>query len=164
MPPGLARNVHTMKGEGSKQEGAGRSAYDAVVARGRGRLLRPVQLGRAAAGGGAAAAGGRPGWAAWAGARLGGQGAGAAHAHAAGPGGGVLRGHPPAGGMSNADLSRVVQGMVAGVGFLGAGAILKRDDRTHVRGMTTAAGLWLTAAVGTAAGFGRGASAVLVTL
>src|SRR5262249_26108776 len=58
--------------------------------------------------------------------------------------------------------SRVIQGLVAGIGFLGAGTILKKDDDGHVRGLTTAAGIWLTAAVGVAAGMGRCASAVLI--
>ncbi len=66
-------------------------------------------------------------------------------------------------GMSNADLSRVVQGLVAGVGFLGAGAIVKGNGDEDIKGLTTAAGLWLTAAVGVAAGLGRDATAVLST-
>jgi putative Mg2+ transporter-C (MgtC) family protein len=63
-------------------------------------------------------------------------------------------------------LSRVVQGIVAGIGFLGAGTILKGSghDTSHVKGLTTAAGLWMTAAIGTAAGMGREATAVLSTL
>jgi putative Mg2+ transporter-C (MgtC) family protein len=67
-------------------------------------------------------------------------------------------------GMLEADLSRVVQGVVAGVGFLGAGAILKLDGEEKVKGLTTAAGIWLTAAIGVAAGMGREATAVLSTL
>jgi len=68
---------------------------------------------------------------------------------------------------SEADaLSRVVQGIVAGIGFLGAGTILKGSQlNTHdVKGLTTAAGLWMTAAIGTAAGLGREATAVLSTV
>ena len=68
------------------------------------------------------------------------------------------------GGMASADLSRVVQGVIAGVGFLGAGAILKMDGEERVKGLTTAAGIWLTAAIGVAAGMGREATAVLSTL
>jgi putative Mg2+ transporter-C (MgtC) family protein len=60
-------------------------------------------------------------------------------------------------------LSRVVQGIVAGIGFLCAGTILKGDDLSQVKGLTTAAGLWLTAAIGIAAGMGREATAVLTT-
>ena len=44
---------------------------------------------------------------------------------------------------------------MAGVGFLGAGAILKIGDRTEVHGLTTAASIWLTAAIGTGAGLGH---------
>jgi len=67
-------------------------------------------------------------------------------------------------GMPIADLSRVIQGVVTGVGFLGAGTILKREKDEQIEGLTTAAGLWLTAAVGSAAGMGREASAVLGTV
>lgn len=66
-------------------------------------------------------------------------------------------------GMDEADLSRVIQGVVAGVGFLCAGSILKSDD-DHVRGLTTAAGIWLTAAIGVAAGLGREMTAALSAL
>jgi putative Mg2+ transporter-C (MgtC) family protein len=62
------------------------------------------------------------------------------------------------------DLSRVLQGVIAGIGFLGAGAILKSSDDQEIRGLTTAASIWLTAAVGIAAGMGREATAVLSTL
>lgn len=66
--------------------------------------------------------------------------------------------------MTNEDLARVIQGVITGVGFLGAGTILKGTGEAPVRGLTTAAGLWLTAAIGIAAGMGREASAVLSTL
>ncbi|MFW9266693.1 MgtC/SapB family protein [Pseudomonas sp. NR3] len=68
---------------------------------------------------------------------------------------------------SEADaMSRVIQGVVAGIGFLGAGTILKNTDgdESHVKGLTTAAGLWMTAAIGVAAGLGREATAVLSTV
>jgi putative Mg2+ transporter-C (MgtC) family protein len=65
-------------------------------------------------------------------------------------------------GAEGADISRVVQGLVAGVGFLGAGAIMNKGD--DARGLTTAASIWLTAAVGMAAGLGREALAVVSTL
>jgi putative Mg2+ transporter-C (MgtC) family protein len=71
---------------------------------------------------------------------------------------------PQQAGMSIADLSRVLQGIITGVGFLGAGTILKRPTEEHIEGLTTAAGLWLTAAVGSAAGMGREASAMLGTV
>jgi putative Mg2+ transporter-C (MgtC) family protein len=58
-------------------------------------------------------------------------------------------------GMSKSDLSRVLQGLVTGIGFLGGGAILKLTAEHEIHGLTTAAGLWLTAAAGAAAGLGR---------
>jgi putative Mg2+ transporter-C (MgtC) family protein len=67
-------------------------------------------------------------------------------------------------GMDSADLSRVVQGVVAGVGFLCAGTILKTAGEDQVRGLTTAAGLWMTAAIGVAAGMGREMTALLSAL
>ncbi|MEH6434804.1 MgtC/SapB family protein [Massilia sp. DD77] len=67
-------------------------------------------------------------------------------------------------GMGIQDLSRVLQGIVAGIGFLGAGAILKQTDKDDIKGLTTAASVWLTAAIGIAAGMGREATAVLSTL
>jgi putative Mg2+ transporter-C (MgtC) family protein len=66
--------------------------------------------------------------------------------------------------MSDEDLARVIQGVITGVGFLGAGTILKSANEATVKGLTTAAGLWLTAAIGIAAGLGREASAVLSTI
>src|SRR4028118_516252 len=59
-------------------------------------------------------------------------------------------------GMPTADLSRVIQGVAAGIGFIGAGAVVKQSGGAgNVQGLTTAASLWLTTAVGIAAGFGR---------
>ena len=58
-------------------------------------------------------------------------------------------------GMSIGDLSRVFQGIAAGIGFLGAGTILKLTGEEEIKGLTTAAGLWLTAAIGMAVGSGR---------
>jgi putative Mg2+ transporter-C (MgtC) family protein len=63
-------------------------------------------------------------------------------------------------GMNIGDLSRVLQGVTAGIGFLGAGAILKQRDRNDIKGLTTAASVWLAAAIGVAAGMGREATAV----
>lgn len=71
---------------------------------------------------------------------------------------------PAQGGMEVSDMSRVLQGVIQGIGFLCAGAILKSSDEQQVRGLTTAAGIWLTAAVGIAAGMGREATAVLSTV
>jgi putative Mg2+ transporter-C (MgtC) family protein len=71
---------------------------------------------------------------------------------------------PQQSGMSNSELSRVIQGVLSGIGFLGAGAILKQTGQEQVKGLTTAASLWLTSAVGVAVGIGRVASAVLGTV
>lgn len=49
------------------------------------------------------------------------------------------------------DAARIAAGVVTGIGFLGGGIIMKR---THVSGLTTAAGLWVTAAIGMGAGSG----------
>jgi len=62
-------------------------------------------------------------------------------------------------GMTPEDLSRVIQGLITGIGFIGAGAILKLPEERYIGGLTTAAGIWMTAAVGVAAGLGRWGSA-----
>ncbi len=67
-------------------------------------------------------------------------------------------------GINAADMSRVLQGVIAGVGFLGAGTILKGDAEHRVQGLTTAAGIWMTAAIGVAAGMGKESTALLATL
>ncbi|MDM0043222.1 MgtC/SapB family protein [Variovorax dokdonensis] len=68
-------------------------------------------------------------------------------------------------GISVADMSRVVQGLVAGVGFLCAGAILKNNGSdAQVHGLTTAAGMWMTAAIGMACGLGREVTAIIATV
>ncbi|HVI70535.1 MAG TPA: MgtC/SapB family protein [Pyrinomonadaceae bacterium] len=56
--------------------------------------------------------------------------------------------------MDTSGLSRVVQGIVTGIGFIGAGSILKLSEQREIRGLTTAAGLWMTAAIGVAVGLG----------
>lgn len=71
---------------------------------------------------------------------------------------------PLLGGMPPGDLSRVLQGVIAGVGFLGAGAIVKQRAEENVQGLTTAAGIWMTAAIGVACGMGRESTAVISTL
>jgi putative Mg2+ transporter-C (MgtC) family protein len=71
---------------------------------------------------------------------------------------------PQQAGMAVADLSRVIQGIVTGIGFLGAGAIIKHRDEASVEGLTTAAGVWMTAAIGVACGLGRESTALLSTL
>jgi len=67
-------------------------------------------------------------------------------------------------GITPADLSRVLQGVITGVGFLGAGAIIKLSHEQEIKGLTTAASVWLTAAIGVAAGMGRESTAILSTL
>lgn len=52
-------------------------------------------------------------------------------------------------------VSRVIQGVLTGVGFLGAGVIFRRMAPAKVAGLTTAAAVWLTAALGVAAGAGQ---------
>ena len=71
---------------------------------------------------------------------------------------------PMESGMAIDDISRVVQGIASGIGFIGAGAILKVTAEREIQGLTTAAGLWMTAAVGVAAGMGRYGSAALAVL
>jgi putative Mg2+ transporter-C (MgtC) family protein len=61
----------------------------------------------------------------------------------------VAEGHSQA---VNADVTRIASQIVVGIGFLGGGAILKYG--ANVRGLTTAANLWITAAIGTAVGIG----------
>lgn len=52
------------------------------------------------------------------------------------------------------DISRVAAGVVVGIGFIGAGVILRGQREKQVAGLTTAASIWITAAVGLAAGVG----------
>ena len=58
-------------------------------------------------------------------------------------------------GMSSADMSRIIQGTITGIGFIGGGVILKLSEQHQIMGVTTAATIWLTATVGIAAGAGR---------
>ncbi len=53
-----------------------------------------------------------------------------------------------------ADMSRIAAGVVTGIGFIGAGVIFRGIGGDHVVGLTTAASVWVTAAVGLAAGAG----------
>jgi putative Mg2+ transporter-C (MgtC) family protein len=61
-------------------------------------------------------------------------------------------------------LSRVIQGLATGIGFIGAGVILKLAEQREIIGLTTAASIWMTAAVGVAAGLGRWGSAAVSVL
>ncbi len=67
-------------------------------------------------------------------------------------------------GVDAANTTRVMQGIVSGIGFLGAGAILKMGPGERVKGLTTAAGIWMTSAIGMAAGMGLHLAAVATTL
>jgi putative Mg2+ transporter-C (MgtC) family protein len=58
-------------------------------------------------------------------------------------------------------VSRVIQGLVTGVGFLGAGVIIHHEPERRVQGLTTAASVWVAAALGAACGAGLGSLALL---
>ena len=58
-------------------------------------------------------------------------------------------------GHGEGDVSRVMQGIVTGIGFLGAGVIVRSEKGKHVHNLTTAACVWLTACVGMACGVGE---------
>lgn len=62
----------------------------------------------------------------------------------------------------SADRTRIAASIVSGIGFLGAGVIIRH--RGHVRGMTTAATVWVVAAIGMAAGGGQYVAAIGTTL
>ena len=61
------------------------------------------------------------------------------------------------------DISRVAAGVVIGVGFIGAGVILRGAREEEVAGLTTAATIWVTAAIGLAAGAGMYLVSVIAT-
>ena len=65
-------------------------------------------------------------------------------------------------GMREDAISRVIQGIVTGIGFIGAGTILKRE--TQIRGLTTSAGLWTTCAIGVVIGLGELGIALIAAL
>lgn len=67
-------------------------------------------------------------------------------------------------GMSSDGLSRVIQGIVTGIGFIGAGSILKLNEERDIKGLTTAASVWMTAAIGVAVGLGSLGVALLTTI
>lgn len=50
--------------------------------------------------------------------------------------------------------ARILQGITAGIGFIGAGVIMRRPDLHDVQGLTTAAAIWMVAAIGVAVGAG----------
>ena len=68
---------------------------------------------------------------------------------------------------ASASVSRVMQGIVAGIGFIGGGVIMYRGDAKGVHGLTTAAAIWVVAASGVAIGGGMwrtGLAASILTL
>jgi putative Mg2+ transporter-C (MgtC) family protein len=67
-------------------------------------------------------------------------------------------------GMQHDAMSRVIQGLVTGIGFIGAGAIMKMQSEQQIHGLTTAAGIWITAAIGVAIGLGQLGTAALGVL
>lgn len=71
---------------------------------------------------------------------------------------------PAMAGLSADELGRVLQGVITGVGFLGAGAILKVSERGEVRGLTTAAGIWATSAIAITVALGHLWTGVFVTV
>lgn len=67
-------------------------------------------------------------------------------------------------GFPGSDPSRVASNIVTGVGFLGAGTILRVKEKERILGLTTAATIWYVAAVGTLVGVGMYAEAVVATI
>lgn len=67
------------------------------------------------------------------------------------------------GGLST-DVQRTGAQVMSGVGFLGAGTILLKKDRSRITGLTTAAGLWATAAIGLAVGYGLYVAAIVTVI
>ncbi len=61
------------------------------------------------------------------------------------------------------DPERVIQAVVAGISFVGAGTIFVSKDKDHVRGLTTAASIWTCTAIGMCVGLGRYALAIAAT-
>ena len=67
-------------------------------------------------------------------------------------------------GFGNDSMSRIIQGLAAGIGFIGGGAILKLAEDRSIQGLTTAGSIWATAAIGVAAGLGQLAVVLVATL
>jgi putative Mg2+ transporter-C (MgtC) family protein len=67
-------------------------------------------------------------------------------------------------GMGEDAVSRVIQGLVTGIGFVGAGVIMKIQEEREIRGLTTAAGVWMTAASSVAIGLGQIGVGVIAAL
>jgi putative Mg2+ transporter-C (MgtC) family protein len=60
--------------------------------------------------------------------------------------------------------SRVIQGIVTGIGFIGAGTIIKLTDEDEVKGLTTSAGIWMACAIGVTVGLGALGLALLAAI
>ena len=60
--------------------------------------------------------------------------------------------------------SRVIQGIVTGLGFIGAGSILKLSHEHEIKGLTAAAGVWMTAAIGVTVGLGALGIGIIATI
>lgn len=71
---------------------------------------------------------------------------------------------PQQAGISDSEMSRVIQGVIAGIGFLCAGTIINGSAEQRSTGLTTAAGIWFTAAIGIAVGLGNQQTAILCTV
>jgi len=69
-----------------------------------------------------------------------------------------------ASGMSSDGVSRVIQGIVTGIGFIGAGSILKLGHEHEIKGLTTAASVWMTAAIGVVIGLGNLGIGLIITV
>ena len=65
---------------------------------------------------------------------------------------------------SFADMSRIIQGVATGIGFIGAGNILKLTENRTVEGLTTAANIWVTSTIGLAFGLGHFALGALASV
>ena len=67
-------------------------------------------------------------------------------------------------GIPSSKIGRIISGILTGIGFIGGGVILKIKQDREIRGITTAASIWTTAAIGIAVGLGEVWVAVLCTL
>jgi putative Mg2+ transporter-C (MgtC) family protein len=66
-------------------------------------------------------------------------------------------------GMPHDAISRVIQGIITGIGFVGAGSILKSEGDRKIEGVTTSAAIWMAAAIGVSVGLGGLGLAILAT-
>lgn len=61
-------------------------------------------------------------------------------------------------------ISRIIQGIITGIGFVGAGSILKRETEKRIQGVTTSAGIWMSAAIGVTIALGGLGLAMMATV